>query len=426
LSGAGYVASPWPAEDAGPRRLAAPRGVPGLGLRDGESLGCTRRRTLLSTMAVQGAPGDVYLLVHDALRARLGLPTRARVERIDPLTLRPLARSPRLAGGPMWPGGLAVLRDGAPCVVYGRHAHRLDRDCRPTASRRLPEPEPYNSFVALDAGPIVTKNLSRRTRARLTVLDPTTLEPLSEDLVCDEPSVARLSADGDTVYVIGVRSAFRLHWDPHAARLRLDDGWRVDYVGESGRTHGWDAVIDGRHAWFMDNGEHRYLSSMVGAGVGRASNRLLRVSLADARDRLAVEVSGLPGGSVTNPPLVEPRRRVVVGFDSANRVLRAWRFDPHGGPLVPLWRREPFGVASHGIVYPDTGELVVNDWRRVGGESVVVLDVETGAERARVRVGGWTQGVVFPCAGTGRDLYWSTMSMFARIHVRPAPRGDAR
>lgn len=419
----GYFDGIWPAEDAGPRRLAAPRGAPGLALRAGESLACTRRRTLLSTMVVLGAPGDVFLLTHDALRARLGLPTAARIERIDALTLRPLARSPRLAGGPMWPGGLAVLRDGSVVAVYGRHAHRLDRDCRPLASRTLPEPEPYNSFVALDAGPLVTKNLSRTRRARLSVLDPVTLEPLCGDLFADEPSVARLSAAGDTVYLIGLTHARRYRWDARAACLRADDDWVVDYAADAGRTHGWDAVIDDRHAWLMDNGEHRYLTSMVGAGVGRAPNRLLRVSLADPRDRVAIDVSGLPAGSVTNPPLVEPRRRIVVGFDSANRVLRAWRFDADGGPLEPLWSRAPFGVASHGIVYPDTGELVVNDWTRLGGESVVVLDLETGDERGRVRLGGWTQGVVFPSAGFGRDLYWSSMSVLARVHVLPPSSG---
>jgi hypothetical protein len=425
-AGSGYFDSPWPCEDGGPRRLASPHGSPGLGLRDGETLRATIRRTTLSTMTVLGAPGEVFLLLHSALRARLGLPTRARVERIDPQTLRPLRRSAPLRGGPMWPGGLAVLRDGALAVVYGRWTHRLDRDCMLLASRELPEPEPYNGFVALDDGVLVTKNLSRTRRARFTVLDPVTLAPACDDVVLDEPSVARLSACGDTVYAIGLRTAVRLHWDRAARRLRPDPGWRVDYAGDAGCTHGWDAVIDGTHAWFMDNGEHRYLTTMVGAGVGRAANRLVRVSLSDPRDRVAIEVSGLPAGSVTNPPLVDPRRRVVVGFDSANRVLRAWRIDTDGA-LVPLWSKRRFGCASHGLLYADTGELVVNDWRRVG-EDVVVLDVVTGAERGRVRVGGFTQGVVFPSPGWGRDLYWSTMSVLARIRVdaaRGAPMAAA-
>jgi hypothetical protein len=36
-------------------------------------------------------------------------------------------------------------------------------------------------------------------------------------------------------------------------------------------------------AWFMDNGQHRYLTSMIGRGVSSTANRLIRVSLRDSR-----------------------------------------------------------------------------------------------------------------------------------------------
>jgi hypothetical protein len=100
----------------------AERGV-GLGLAAGEVLQATRRRTLMSTMTVLGAPGEVYLMTHTALRAHIGLATTARVEMIDPVSLRTLHRSPRLQGGPMWPGGMAIHRNGDIYLVYGRHCH---------------------------------------------------------------------------------------------------------------------------------------------------------------------------------------------------------------------------------------------------------------------------------------------------------------
>ncbi|MFM7737260.1 MAG: hypothetical protein ACKPBU_14930, partial [Alphaproteobacteria bacterium] len=59
-------------------------------------------------------------------------------------------------------------------------------------------------------------------------------------------------------------------------------------------------------------------------------------------------------------------------------------------------------------------EIAVNDYRR-RGEEVVVLDLETGAERGRVRIGGLAQGVVFPSTGFGRDFYWTTFLRLARI-----------
>ncbi len=413
----GYLASPWPCEDGGPSRLQAPLSGAGLGLRPGEKLHCVTRNTLFSTMTVLGAPGEVYLLTHQALRARIGLPTSARVELIDPLTLRTLCHSPRLAGGPMWPGGMAIHNNGSLYVVYGRYAHQLDRACAPLASFKLPLDQAYNSFVILDNGLIVTKNLSDSRPARLTVLDPAGLARVCADLDCPEPSIARLSASGNTLYVVGVRSIFRYDWDESVQSLVRDAGWRHDYIGNSQQTYGWDVVLDGQNAWFMDNGLHRYLHRMVNAGVSRTANRLIRVSLRVAADHQAVPVSGLAGGSITNPPLVDAQRRIVVGYDSANCVLQAWRFDAHGVELQPLWRKTGFGCASHMILYSDSGELVINDYQR-HGEELVLLAIESGLELGRVRSGGLMQGVVFPSPGWGRDFYWSSMGRLARVFVQ--------
>lgn len=416
MSGAGYLASPWPCEDAGPERLQRPRSGAGLGLLSGQTLGCVTRNTWMSTMTVLGAPGEVYLLTHSALRAKIGLPTTARVERIDPLSLKTLCRSPRLAGGPMWPGGLGIHRNGDLYVVYGRYLHRLNRACEPLSALQLPVNQPYNSFVILDNGLIVAKNLSESTNALLSVVDADSMTPAGLDTECPEPSVARLSASGNTVYVLGVRSLFRYHWDPASSRLRLDPDWRFDYIATTQQTYGWDLVLDGQHAWFMDNGKHNYVFKMLGAGVSATPNRLIRVSLLDASDHQTWEVSGLARGSITNPPLYDLTRNIVVGYDSANGSLRAWRFDLASRSLTALWQKTHFGCASHMIVYPDTGELVVNDYRR-HGEEVVLLNIESGAEMARVRSGGLMQGVVFPSAGWGRDFYWSSMGRLARIFV---------
>jgi hypothetical protein len=416
MTGLGYFNSPWPSEDGGPQRLQrAERGV-GLGLAAGDVLQATTRRTLMSTMTVLGAPGEVYLLTHSALRAQIGLPTTARVEMIDPVSLRTLHRSPRLKGGPMWPGGMAIHRNGDIFAVYGHYAHRLSRQCEPKACLPLPVNEPYNSFVVLDNGLLVTKNLSDTTPARLTVIDPETLTPVCADLVCPEPSVARLSAQGNTVYIVGVRTLYRYHWSADSQSLERDADWHYDYIGHSGNSYGWDVVIDGANAWFMDNGAHRYRFRMIGAGVNRTANRLIRVSLSNAADHQSLDVCGLAGGSVTNPPLIDLDKGIVIAYDSANAVLRAWQFDTPLRSLTPLWRKAPFGSASHMMHYPDSAELVVNDYQR-HGEEVVVLDIQSGQEKARVRTGGLMQGVVFPSPGWSRDFYWSSMGQLARVFV---------
>ena len=416
MSHPGYLATPWPGEDGGPNRLQAVHLGAGLVLREGEKLSCVSRRTLLSTMTVLGAPGEVYLLTHSAIRARFGLATTSRVELIDPQTLKTVRRSPRLAGGPMWPGGMALHCNGDLYVVYGRYLHRLDRACQPLAMLKLPVNEAYNSFVILDNGLIVTKNLSETTPARLSVIDAETLRPVCTETDCPEPSIARLSATGNTVYVVGVRSIFRYHWDQVARCLVFDTDWRFDYIGSTLQSYGWDVVLDGRNAWFMDNGKHSYLIKMTGNGVSPTPNRLIRVSLSDASDHQILEVCGLAGGSITNPPLIDVKRQIVVGYDSANSHLRAWRFDAVARVLTPLWHKSAFGCASHMLLYPETGDLVVNDYRR-GGEEVVLLKIESGAETGRVRVGGFNQGVVFPSPGWGRDLYWSSMDRLARVFV---------
>jgi hypothetical protein len=348
--------------------------------------------------------------------------TTAQVSRIDPVTLETLECSPRLEGGPMWPGGMAVHANGHIVVVYGRHAHKLNRQCQAVASYVLPVNEPYNSFVVLDNGLIVTKNLSDSTPAQLTTLHPDSFKAASSDVVCPEASIARLSAHGNTVYVVGISRIFRYHWHEASQQLVRDTDWEFHYLQDATQSFGWDMVIDGEHGWFMDNGKHNYFMSMLGAGIHKAANRLIRVSLHNAQSHQSWEVSGLPHGSITNPPLIDLKRRIVLGYDSANRHLRAWKIksvqngNEHDVELTPLWHHDNLGAASHMLLFANTGEVCVNDYSRFN-EKVLVLDIETGQEKARVQTGGNMQVVVFPSAGWHQDFYWSSMDRLARIYV---------
>src|SRR5439155_23106356 len=107
-------------------------------------------------------------------------------------------------------------------VVSGNHCHRLSPALELLASRRLPGERPYNSFVALPDGTLVMKDFDRDLRepATLVLLDPDTLERRCEDVALGEPAIARLSADGDDLYVVGARTVFRLRWD--GTRLARD------------------------------------------------------------------------------------------------------------------------------------------------------------------------------------------------------------
>ena len=406
---AGYWPSPWPGEDAGPARRQAPHGVAGWGLDPGTPLEVVARQDVVAaTMPVVREPGELFLLRHT-----FGADTVSWVERIDPVTLATAARSVDLAAGPSWPGGLAAHADGGLLVVYGRWAHRLDPDLHVVASRELPVDRAHNSFVVLDDGTVVTKDLSRGPApSTFSILDPLTLEDRAAPLSLGEPSVARLSADGLTVHAQGTDTALRFVWDPAAGVLRADPGWSRPYRTAPDQSFGWDAVVDGGQVLFMDNGDHTYEQAMAMTGQGVASGpvHLVRVPAAGGAPEL-VEISGRPHGTQTNLPAFDPERAIAVGYDSGNGVLVA--FDLGAGGLTPRWRRE-LGTSMHLVRFPDTGELVVND-RHDGEEDVVVLDIETGEERARAATASPVQSVVFPAVDHDATLWYCSFTTLARI-----------
>ena len=403
----------WRAEDGGPARRQTVVGGPGL-LAGGAGLAVTTRVAPAATMVVTGDGDALYLLRHTA-----GEGAVATVERIDPVTLEPLVVSPPLAGGPVWPGGLAVHASGAVHVVFGAHAHRLDPETLEVqAVRRLPRDRPYNSFVTLPDGHLVTKDFGGslpgsalaagdRVACELVVLEPEGLAIVAR-LVLPEPSIARLSALGDDVYVVGDTSLLRVRWT--GSSLELDDAFRARYRTIDGQTYGWDCVLAGGAAWFLDDGEgsERFSGTLRGHGVSTAPLHLVRVDLASGDVALA-EVCGLPGGLVANPPVVDERRGVVVGYDSGNGVVTGFDLET----LAVRWRRDQ-DHASHLLLFEVTGELLTGD----GGDAVV-LDVATGEELARADLGTGMQSVLFPCPGFDGDAYVCSFVGVSRIVALP-------
>jgi hypothetical protein len=163
-----------------------------------------------ATMVVRRNSGEVFLHGHSVGGEN---PVQTSwVERIDPTTLETLSRVDELPGGSAWPGGIAAHADGSLIVVFGNHAHRLNTNLEVEVSVELPRDRPYNSFVVLPDGHIVTKDFGGRLpgadasfvadNCEVLVLAPQTLEIVSR-VQLSEPSIARLSADGNTVYVVG-------------------------------------------------------------------------------------------------------------------------------------------------------------------------------------------------------------------------------
>lgn len=418
----GYRPGPWSGEDGGPARLQAPGGSSPLALGPGSALEVSSRMVPAATMAVTRDPGELYLLRHTA-----GDDAVAFVERIDPLTLEERGRSADLAGGPTWPGSLATHANGSLYVVFGNHAHRLDPDLSVVASAPLPRARPYNGFVILPDGHLVTKDFAgsrpgvpvsagERERCELVVLEPEGLAVVDRCTLA-EPSVARLSASGNEVFVVGDTSLLRVGWDGH--RLRPDLRAPTRYRTLAGQTYGWDCVIALGAAWFLDDGDgsEGYTGTLFGHGVSEAPLHLVRVDLTDGACTMA-EVCGRPGGLIANPPVIDPDRGMAVGYDSGNAVMAGFSIASDGA-LTLRWRRDQHH-GGHLLLDPHSGALVTGDFDADRGtDQVVVLDIATGEEWARADTGSPVQSVLFPAAGFGNDFYLCTFTTISRVSVPP-------
>ena len=450
--GGAYWPAPWTCEDGGPLRRCCADGIQGLGILPGERLEVTAAVDAFATdMLVRRGPGELYALRHDIpFDGAQGRPLKGWVERLDPVTLAVRASTPRLPGGPYWPGGMAAHASGDLHMVFGHWAHRLSPELEVLASHRLPVERPHNSFVVLDGGELVMKDCDAPAGlepSTVSALDPHTLLPVAAPLRLPEPSIARLASDGDSVVILGTTLAFRVRLNRDAGLLHIDDAWQPAYGPAPGRSYGWDPVITDEHVLWMDNGRNNVDRSMLGTGSSPDPVRLWWARRDDADAVRSVEISGLPFGTESNPPAWDPERGVVVAYDAGNAVLRAWRMV--GDELEPLWRRDGFAHAGHLILYTDTRELVVQDWRdtemlrrpavrrmlapvlprlarsasarraslRTGSDQLVVLDLDSGAEKGRVDVPSPSQAFLFPAPGFARDVYYQSLTTIARVEV---------
>jgi hypothetical protein len=414
-----YVTSAWPGEDGGPKRQQIANNVVIPRIRTSQQLEVVSRDALAITMPIVGPNNELFLQ-----RIMPGPDSVTWVEQIDPRTLEPLAQSEQLAGGPMWPGGMAAHANGSLYVVFGNHAHRLSTDLTVIASIQLPRVRPYNSFVILPTGHLATKDFSgplpgqpngtAMDNTELLILDPDDLRIVAR-LELSEPSIARLSADENNVYVVGDHTLIRVIWNGES--LHVDSSFNARYRTLEGQTFGWDTVITDNDAWFLDNGEGTQLftGSFRGVGISTAPLHLVRVDKQSGHVTLS-EICGLPNGIVANPPVVDAKRQIVVGFDSGNGIISGFDYDEDSVTL--RWSHEQ-NHACHMLLIPETGQIITADFRpELGCEQIVVLDITTGDEVARVSTTSPIQSAVFPAIGPTGDIYWCSMTTITRISVR--------
>jgi len=358
------------------------------------------------------------------------------VERIDPETLEPTRSSEHLpCGDHVWCGAILAHANGSIHSVNGSYLHRLDPDCQVIAERELPVNRSHNGLLALSDRTLITKDLRLEGQGGTTItrLDPDDLGLVADPITLPEGSMGRIAADhdadGDTVYVPGTEHLWRIRVDDDG--MRVDGTWSPRYRTADG-DHGlaWDSCLSDGAAWLMDCGDIaavRLIHTAEPNGrwpdyPGRrlswrnptpwsGAQRLLRAALDDPERLDVIEPFGTPGGGIIAPPVHVPEHQMAVAWDSVNGGLAG--VDTSDG-LDVRWHLD-VRPTMQPVVFPDSAEMVINDFTRDGTDDLVVVDVRTGDLLDRVDTGSRVANGMFLTAGGNRDIFYCTTLCVARV-----------
>jgi len=213
--------------------------------------------------------------------------------------------------------------------------------------------------------------------------------------------------------------------------MRVDESWSPRYRMANG-DHGlaWDSCLSDGAAWLMDCGDIepvRLIHTAEPNGrwpdhPGRqlswrnptpwsGAQRLLRAALDDPERLDVVEPFGTPGGGIIAPPVHVPEHQVAVAWDSVNGGLAG--VDTSDG-LDVCWHLD-VRPTMQPVVFPDSAEMVINDFTRDGTDDLVVVDVRTGDLLDRVDTGSRVANGMFLTAGGNRDIFYCTTLCVARV-----------
>jgi len=426
----GYFASPWPVECGGNRRQKAALG--GLHAGTGKAEVTTRRDARWHVMTIRRGAGEVYL--GGTMPAWSGPEPHGWLEKLDPETLEPVAVSPDLpAGGHVWCGAIAAHGNGGIYKVNGCYMHRLDPDCQVVTERRLPVDQAHNGLLILSDGSIVTKDLRLGGQGPSTVTRLTAdgLEMIGAPLRLPEGSMGRIASDrnaeGEFIYIPGIEHVWRIRVEPDG--MSVDRDWSPRYRDEGGEQGlSWDGCISDGSLWLMDNGDIDSLRAIYGvhpngrfdAPSNRLSwrrpapwsgpQRLLKVSLDDGAVQ-AIAPFGTPGGGIIAPPVHVPEHGMCIAWDSINGGLAGIADEPGG--LRVAWTLDA-RPSMQPAAFPETGELVINDFRD-NDDRLIVVDIPTGALIDSVSTGSRLANGMFLTPGGDRDVYYCSTFAVARV-----------
>ncbi|MBV9321109.1 MAG: hypothetical protein JO106_14575 [Mycobacterium sp.] len=216
-----------------------------------------------NVLTVLRAPGEMYLLSNNHIA---DVEKFGQVERIDPVSLAPLAASPRLpTGGHTWCTALVAHANGFLYLTSGNRCFKLDPDdCAVAAETTLPQDAPYNSLLVASDGRLIMKNIERHTdrSTHIVVLDPDKLTQAGPETKLPENSMGRIAMDTvddqQLIYVPGSHHFYRYRYDHAQASLVKDGHWEPRYrtMPDHQQSFAWDPCLSGGGCWFLDNGDN--------------------------------------------------------------------------------------------------------------------------------------------------------------------------
>lgn len=428
-----HLTSSWPVECGGNRRQKAAVGR--LDAASGRASVTTRNDDRWHVMVIERDPGQWY--VGGTMPAFTGPPPFGWVQRIDVDTLDPIASSPELpCGDHVWCGAILAHANGSIMSVNGSFLHRLDPDdLSILVERELPADCSHNGLLSLTDGTLITKDLRLEGRGGTTItrIDPETLDVL-DSFVLPEGSMGRIAAtvDPDTglehVYVPGIEHLWRLEIDADA--MAVDREWNPRYRTLGGAQGlAWDSCLSDGFCWVMDCGDiesvrmihRRDPNGRWDEHPGRqlswrqpapwdGPQRPLRVDT--SRERVTeIAPFGTAGGGVIAPPVHVPELGTTIAWDSVNGGLAGVVGDDE---LDVAWQLD-VRPSMQPVVFPESGELVINDFTDAGTDDLVVVDVSSGDLIDRVDTGSRVANGMFLTAGPDRSIFYCSTLTLARI-----------